>query len=118
MFPAAKIAWLLDSVPGARGRADRGELRAGTVDSWLVWHLTGGRHLTDHSNASRTQLLNLETVSWDPVLAELFRVPLSVLPTVICSDGPFGELAAGVTALSAGIPVRAVLGDSPSSGER
>lgn len=112
MFPAAKIAWLLDSVPGARARAENGELRAGTVDSWLVWNLTGGHHVTDHSNASRTQLLNLDTLRWDPVLAELFRVPLGILPDLICGDGPFGELASEVTALPAGIPIRAVLGDS------
>jgi glycerol kinase len=112
MFPAAKIAWLLDSVPGARLRAEKGELLAGTVDSWLVWKLTGGRHVTDHSNASRTQLLNLDALCWDPTLAEIFRVPLAVLPEVICGDGPFGDVAVGSTALPPGIPIRAVLGDS------
>lgn len=113
LFPAAKIAWLLDSVPGARVRAERGELRCGTIDSWLLWNLTGGAvHATDHSNASRTQLLNLDTLAWDSELARLFGVPLSILPRIMPSDSDFGTLAAGVTALPAGTPVHAMLGDS------
>jgi glycerol kinase len=113
MFGAGKIAWLLDSLPEARDRAVRGELRCGTIDSWLVWKLTGGAvHATDHSNASRTQLLNLDTLDWDSDLARLFDVPLSILPEIRASDGGFGSLAAGATALPAGIPIQAVLGDS------
>lgn len=112
LFPAAKLAWLLDNIPGARSRAERGELRAGTVDSWLVWKLTGGRHITDHSNASRTQLFNLKTLSWDSDLANLFDVPLSLLPQIMPSDSNFGTTAKGATALGAGLPVHAVLGDS------
>lgn len=112
MFPAAKIAWLLDSVPGARVRGERGELRAGTVDSWLIWNLTGGRHATEHSNASRTQLFNLRTLAWDPELATLFRVPLKVLGEILPSDSVFGTTAAQATALPAGTPIHAVLGDS------
>lgn len=112
MFPAAKIAWLIDSVPGARTRAESGGLRAGTVDSWLVWNLTGGCHFTDHSNASRTQLFNLRTLAWDPALAALFGVPLRILPEIIPSDGVFGVTAAGATALPSGVLIRAVLGDS------
>jgi glycerol kinase len=113
LFPAAKIAWLLDSIEGARARAERGELRAGTVDSWLLWNLTGGRvHQTDHSNASRTQLFNTETLSWDADLCALFNVPRSLLPQVNSSDTRFGVTSAGATALPAGTPILAMIGDS------
>lgn len=113
LFPAAKIGWLLDSIPGARARADRGELRCGTVDSWLLWRLSGGTiHATDASNASRTQLFNLDTASWDARLADIFDVPLSLLPRVVPSDEGFGGVAAGATALPAGTPVQVMLGDS------
>ncbi|MDO8361158.1 MAG: FGGY-family carbohydrate kinase [Devosia sp.] len=113
LFPAAKIAWILDSVPGARQRADRGELRAGTIDSWLLWNLTGGAvHATDHSNASRTQLFNTLSLEWDAVLGGLFDVPLSIMPRVMRSDSHFGDIAAGSTALPAGTPIRAMIGDS------
>ncbi|WEK05302.1 MAG: FGGY family carbohydrate kinase [Candidatus Devosia phytovorans] len=110
LFPAGKIAWLLDNMPGARERAERGELRAGTVDSWLLWHLTAGAvHATDHSNASRTQLFNTETLQWDSELARLFDVPLSLLADVRSSDSDFGHVATGPLA---GIPIHAMIGDS------
>ncbi len=113
LFPAAKIAWLLDEVPSARDRAMRGELRCGTIDSWLLWKLTDGRvHATDASNASRTQLLGLETLNWDARLASIFAVPPTLLPNVRSSDSLFGSVAAGVSALPAGVPVHAMLGDS------
>jgi glycerol kinase len=113
LFPAAKIAWLLDTIPGARARAEKGELRAGTVDAWLLWTLTRGAvHATDHSNASRTQLFNTETLAWDAELCALFDVPLSLLPEVRSSDSEFGRVAAGVCALPIGTPVRAMIGDS------
>lgn len=113
LFPAGKIAWLLDSVTGARDRANRGELRCGTIDSWLLWNLTGGAvHATDHSNASRTQLFNLDTLGWDPELARLFDIPLSLLPSVMPSDSHFGTVAPGLTALRDGTPVHAMIGDS------
>lgn len=113
LFPAAKIAWLLDNVPGARARAERGELRAGTIDSWLLWNLTGGTvHATDHSNASRTQLFNTETLRWDDDLGRLFEVPLGLLPQVRSSDSHFGDTASGATALQSGTPIRAMIGDS------
>lgn len=113
LFPAAKIAWLLDTVPGARTRAGRGELRAGTVDSWLLWHLTGGAvHATDHSNASRTQLFNIETLGWDADLCALFGVPMAMLAELRSSDSEFGRAAAGVCALPHGVPIRAMIGDS------
>ena len=111
LFPAAKIAWRLDEIPGARARAAAGNLKAGTVDSWLLFKLTGGAiHATDHSNASRTQLFNTQTLRWDERLAALFDVPLSILPTVRPSDSRFGETAAG--ALRPGIPIHAMIGDS------
>lgn len=113
LFPAAKIAWLLDSIPGARDRAAAGEIKAGTIDSWLLWNLTGGQvHATDHSNASRTQLFNLDTLDWDPELARILDVPLTILPRIAPSDGGFGTVASGITALPAGTPVQVLLGDS------
>src|SRR3546814_6543192 len=113
LFPAAKIGWLLDTIPGARARAERGELCCGTVDSWLLWNLSGGAlHATDPGNASRTQLFNLETQAWDERLAEIFDVPPALLPRILPSDGGFGAVAAGRTALPAGTPIRVVLGDS------
>ncbi|WP_417729083.1 FGGY family carbohydrate kinase, partial [Roseovarius sp.] len=113
LFPAAKLAWLLDEIPGARARAERGEIRAGTVDSWLLWKLTGGKvHATDHSNASRTQLFDTQALAWSDELGRLFDVPLNVLPTVRPSDSRFGTVASGATALPGGTPIGAMLGDS------
>ncbi len=113
LFPAGKIAWLLDTMPGARQRAEAGQLRTGTVDTWLLWNLTAGAvHATDHSNASRTQLFNTQTMAWDAELARLFDVPLSLLPVVMPSDSRFGETVAGASALPGGIPIRAMIGDS------
>ncbi len=86
-FSATKIAWLLDHVPGARARAERGELAVGTIDSWLIWNLTGGTvHVTDVSNASRTLLVDLATLEWDDELLQLFNVPRAVLPRITSSS--------------------------------
>lgn len=113
LFPAAKIAWLLDSIPGARDRVAKGEIKAGTIDSWLLWNLTGGTiHATDHSNASRTQLFNLDTLDWDAELARIFDVPLAILPRIAPSDSGFGAVAPGLTTLPEGTPVQVLLGDS------
>src|SRR6267142_211346 len=96
-FSGTKLAWLLDEIPGARGRAERGELAFGTVDTWLVWQLTGNRtHVTDPSNASRTMLFNIHTNDWDPELLKLLRVPRAVLPEVHPSAHAFGMLPASV----------------------
>ena len=96
-FSGTKIAWLLDSLPGARARAERGELAFGTVDTWLVWHLTGNRtHVTDVSNASRTMLFNLHTGDWDEELLRLLRVPRALLPDVHPSAHAFGMIPAAV----------------------
>ena len=113
LFPAAKLAWLLDQTPESRAKAERGDLRAGTVDSWLLWNLTGGAvHATDYSNASRTQLFDTQSLAWSDELGALFGVPISILPQVLPSDSRFGEVAAGVSALPAGTPIHALLGDS------
>jgi glycerol kinase len=109
-FSATKLAWLLDQVPGARAAAERGELAFGTVDTWLLWKLTGGRvHATDASNASRTLLLNLHTGAWDEELLRVFRIPAAVLPEVRDTAGEFGAVAEGLPA--AGVPVTALVGD-------
>ncbi|HEY8593844.1 MAG TPA: FGGY-family carbohydrate kinase [Devosiaceae bacterium] len=112
MFPAAKIGWLLDSDPCLRGKAVAGEICAGTVDSWLLFNLTGGAvHATDVGNASRTQLLDIRRAAWDEDLARLFDVPLSVLPAVLPSDAPFGVTGGGL-GLPEGLPILAMMGDS------
>jgi glycerol kinase len=91
-FCATKLRWLLDNVPHARRRAEAGELAFGTVDSWLIWNLTGGQvHATDLTNASRTMLLNIETGQWDEELLALFDIPPAVLPKVFPSSGSFGK---------------------------
>ena len=91
-FSGTKISWILDNVPGARADAEAGKLAFGTVDTWLLWKLTGGRvHATDASNASRTMLLNIHTGDWDRELLDLFRVPLSMMPEVRSSSEIYGE---------------------------
>ena len=96
-FSGTKLQWLLDNVPGARKRAERGELAFGTVDSWLIWNLTGGRcHVTDSSNASRTLLFNIHSLRWDAQLLRLFNIPASVLPQVVSSSGVIGSTEAGL----------------------
>jgi glycerol kinase len=113
-FSGTKIAWLLDNVPGARRRAARGELAFGTVDTWLLWKLTGGRvHATDASNASRTLLADLRTGSWDAELAGLLGVAPEVLPSIGPSSGVFGEVEA-VPALR-GVPVAGIAGDQQAA---
>jgi len=96
-FSGTKLAWLLDEIPGARERASRGELAFGTVDTWLVWQLTGNRtHVTDVSNASRTLLFNIHTNEWDDELLRLLRIPRAILPEVHPSAHAFGMVPAGV----------------------
>ena len=92
-FSATKVGWILDHVPGARARAERGELAFGTVDSWLIWHLTSGsRHVTDVTNASRTLLFNIVKGEWDPELLRIFNIPESLLPEVVWSSELVGEV--------------------------
>lgn len=112
MFTASKLRWLLDHTPGGHARASDGHILVGTVDSWLLWNLTGGtHHRTDASNASRTQLLNISERTWDPVLLKAFGVPAAALPEVLPSSGTFGETVA-VGSLPAGVPVTSLVGDS------
>jgi glycerol kinase len=111
-FTAGKLRWLLDDLPDGTERASRGEICAGTVDSWLLWNLSGGQtHATDVSNASRTQLLDLDSGSWDPALCEAFGVPLEVLPEVVPSSGVAG-VSVGLGGLAADVPIGALVGDS------
>jgi glycerol kinase len=113
-FSATKIAWILDHVDGARARAEAGELAFGTVDSWLIWRLTGGAvHATDATNASRTALYNIRTHAWDGDLLALFGVPASMLPEVRDSAGDFGT--ADKAALGRALPVTGVAGDQQSA---
>jgi glycerol kinase len=96
-FSASKIGWLLDHVPDARAQAERGELAFGTVDSWLLWKLTGGaRHVTDPTNASRTLLYNLHSGSWDDELLKLFSIPRSLMPEIVPSNSVIGETVPGL----------------------
>ena len=96
-FSGTKIAWLLDEIPGARTRAERGELAFGTIDTWLAWHLTGNRtHVTDPSNASRTLLFDIHSNDWDPELLRIFRVPRAMLPDIHPSAHAFGMLPKSV----------------------
>ncbi len=111
-FPAAKLAWIFRNTEGVAERARRGEIAVGTVDSWLVYRLTGGkRHQTDYSNASRTQLFNLKTLTWDPELLAVFGVAPQCMPAITDSDGDFGETDLDGW-LERPIPIRGVLGDS------
>ncbi|MDL2272185.1 glycerol kinase GlpK [Desulfovibrio sp. OttesenSCG-928-I05] len=113
-FSGTKAAWILDSVEGARARAEKGELLFGTVDTWLLWQLTAGRvHATDPSNASRTMLYNINTNSWDDELLELIGVPRAMLPEVRPSGGVFGETDPAV--YGATIPIAGIAGDQQAA---
>jgi glycerol kinase len=113
-FSATKLEWLLDQIPGARRRAEAGELAAGTVDSWLIWKMTGGRvHATDPTNASRTLLYDIERHTWDDELLATFRIPRAILPEVRPSSGDFG-VAAGEL-FGAAAPIAGVAGDQQAA---
>lgn len=113
LFPASKLGWVLRNVPEAGTLLAQGRLRAGTVDSWLLWNLTAGASFaTDHSNASRTQLFDTERLGWSEELGALFGAPVSVLPEALPSDSRFGEVEGGRTALAGGTPILAIMGDS------
>ncbi len=111
-FSGTKLAWILKNTPGAMARARAGELAFGTIDSWLVWNLTGGRvHVTDVSNASRTMLFNLKTCTWDDELLKLLGVPRAVLPEVRASSEVYGECSL----LGAPIPIAGIAGDQQAA---
>jgi glycerol kinase len=114
-FSASKFRWLLNDIEGARGRARRGDIAAGTIDSYLLYRLTGGKvHATDVSNASRTSLMNLQTLDWDPELLKLFNVPKTVLPEIIPSSGDLGRTQ-DVPGLPDGVPIAGIAGDQQSA---
>ena len=113
-FSATKLRWLLDEVPDARERAQRGELRFGTIDCFLLWRLTGGQvHRTDATNASRTMLFNIHTQQWDEELLQLLDIPASLLPEVMDSAADFGQTDASV--LGASVPVCGIAGDQQAA---
>lgn len=112
-FSATKVRWILDNVPGARDKANRGTLAFGTVDSWLVWNLTkGSLHITDVSNASRTMLFNIHTLKWDEELLKMFNIPVSMLPEVRSSSELYGYTKGH---FSSAIPVAGIAGDQQSA---
>jgi len=113
-FSATKLKWLLDNVEGARKRAEAGELLAGTIDTWLIWNLTGGKvHATDYSNASRTMLYNINELKWDEELLKEFDIPACILPEVVKSSGILGETAENIVGCK--IPISGVAGDQQSA---
>ena len=113
-FSATKVGWILDNVPGARARAERGELAFGTVDSWLIWHLTSGqRHVTDVTNASRTLLFNIVKGEWDAELLRIFNSPASLLPEVVWSSERVGEVT--TTLGLGGVTIAGIAGDQQAA---
>ena len=113
-FSGPKIRWILDNVPGTRRRAEAGELLFGTVETWLIWLLTGGRvHVTDYSNASRTMLFNINTLDWDEELLDLMDIPRSMLPTPVPSSQVYGETDPGFFGRS--IPIAGAAGDQQAA---
>ena len=111
-FSGTKLKWLLDNVPGARERAERGELLFGTVETWLIWRLTGGAaHVTDYSNASRTMLFNIHTLTWDEELCRLLGIPMCLLPRPVSNSEIYGTVVPGIEGLEAlaGIPVLSLI---------
>ncbi|MFI9380730.1 glycerol kinase GlpK [Kutzneria sp. NPDC052558] len=115
-FSAPKVRWILDNVPGARQRADNGDLLFGNTDTWTLWNLTGGPnggvHVTDVTNASRTMLMDLDTLSWDAEIAAEMGIPLSMLPEIRSSSENYGHGAGGVLA---GVPITGILGDQQAA---
>ncbi len=117
-FSGTKIRWILDNVPGTRERAERGELLFGTVDTWLIWNLTGGKvHVTDYSNASRTMLFNIHTLSWDEDLCRMLDIPMCMLPTPVPNSCEYGRVDAHFPGLDelAGLPICGAAGDQQAA---
>lgn len=111
-FSGLKLRWLLDHVPDARAQANAGDVLFGTIDSWLLWHLTRGSHITDVTNASRTQLMNLHSLQWDQALLQTFKIPPGVLPRIASSSEIYGEFADGPLK---GVPIAGILGDQQAA---
>lgn len=123
-FSATKIKWIFDNVSGVRERAERGEILFGTVDTWLIWNLTGGKsHVTDYSNASRTMLFDIDNLKWDETLCKYFGIPMSILPEPVSISqrgggcGDFGCVASGISGLEklAGVKICGIAGDQAAA---
>jgi len=113
-FSGTKIHWILENIPGAKEQADRGELLFGTVETWLIWKLTGGKvHVTDYSNASRTMLFNINTLQWDPEILDILEIPKSMLPQAMPSSHFYGETDA--TFFGTPVPIAGAAGDQQSA---
>ncbi len=112
-FSATKIIWYLENIPGLRERAEAGDLAVGTIDTWLIWNLTGGVHATECSNASRTMLFNLEDAAWDPWILDALKVPEALLPEIRPSSGRFGEARSEL--FGAAVPISGVAGDQQAA---
>ncbi len=115
-FSATKVQWLLDHVKGLRVKAKQGKIAFGTIDTWLIYKLTGGKsHVTDFTNASRTMVFDIKKKQWSAPLLNLLRIPAAILPKAIPSASVFGKTAAGAAGLPAGIPITAVMGDQQAA---
>ena len=123
-FSATKIRWILDNIPEAQALADEGKLLFGTVETWLIWNLSGGAvhpesavHVTDYSNASRTMLFNINTLKWDEEICNKLGIPMSILPTPVPSSKVYGLVAPGIQGLETleGIPISGAIGDQPGA---
>ena len=117
-FSGTKIKWILDNVEGARERAENGELLFGTVETWLIWNLTGGKvHVTDYSNASRTMLFDVDKLQWDEFLCEKLGVPMCMLPEPVESSKIYGTVAPGIIGIEEleGVPICGAIGDQPAA---
>lgn len=116
-FSGTKVKWILDNIDGARMRAERGDLVFGTIDSWLIWNLTGGVHVTDYSNASRTMLFNINTLQWDHDLCKMLDIPVSMLPAPVPSSMEYGRVRGSIPGLEAfeGIPICGSIGDQQAA---
>lgn len=122
-FSATKIKWILDNVPGAKILADAGQLLFGTVDTWLIWNLTGGEvHVTDYSNASRTMLFDVDKLCWDSYICEKLGIPMSILPKAVPSSMVYGTVAQGTNGFGfgffedlVGVPIAGAIGDQPAA---
>ena len=117
-FSGTKIRWILDNVPGVRERAERGELLFGTVDTWLIWNLTGGKvHVTDYSNASRTMLFNIHTLTWDEELCRLLKIPMCMLPRTVSNCEVYGTVSSRLPGLDelSGVPISGAAGDQQAA---
>lgn len=117
-FSGTKIKWILDNVPAAKQLADEGNLLFGTVETWLIWNLTGGKaHVTDYSNACRTMLFDVDKLCWDEYLCEKLGIPMSILPKAVPSSLHYGDVAPGILGLEAlaGVPICGAIGDQPAA---